>query len=98
MNDPNIFLLGALGLLSHLILKYWMEDGTFAENFWSARTARYIVISLVSVAVTLLIDETMSGAGALAVGIAGGSLVAMTQKAVGDSSPSAKRAKAAMRK
>lgn len=97
MND-NVLLLAALGLLLHIILKYTTEAGTFVENFWSARTLRYAAIALVSVAVTVLLDHQMTGAGAFAVGFAGGSIVAMTQKAVGDNSPSSKRAKAMIRK
>lgn len=87
-----------VAFLIHLIGKYWMEDGTFAENFWSKRTLRYVIFTGLTMVGSLLAMyyggpelQTILALGGLS--FTGASLVAMGQKIAGDRSPSAKRAK-----
>lgn len=95
--NTTFLLWGAVGLAAHMILKYWAEDGTFAENFFSKRTARYLVISVlftVGALVPIMFLELSAATieAAIAIGMAGGSMVANSQRITGDKSPSAKRA------
>lgn len=84
-NFKAYFISGALGLLIHLVMKFWGEDGRFSDNFLSAATARYVVIGLLLTAASLIMlaPEAVNTAAlgtAIAIGIAGGSVSSGSQK------------------
>lgn len=79
------FAAGGVGFLIHLVLKFWGEDGKFTTNFASAATLRYVLLSVLLTAATLLpmIPDVVTKealGGALAIGMAAGSLIANGQR------------------